>query len=104
MKIALIFLVLIVYSCVNMRVNTRASLNSEVGKTENQIMLDVGRPPEKTESDGAGGKVMIYKREFTDGMGHNYLRITSYFINPMGICYTWRRTNKNIPPTQIIIR
>ena len=64
----------------------------ERGKTENQVILDLGSSPNKTTDDGKGGKVLTwYYHGYNaiDNHGNYYWIISKYYFDEKGICYDY---------------
>jgi hypothetical protein len=70
-------------------------MKSWVGRTANDLILELG-PPTRTTSDGKGGQVLIYGGEQvirTNRNGAVYSTresVREYYVNEDGIIYSWR--------------
>lgn len=118
--LTLLFLFSLLLSCAS----TQKAMNSWIGHTKRDLIMQFG-PPSRTADDGANGEIVVYAKQVyissmhlsgiatpdanggvytspgTNTPSQNYWQYTMYFINTEGEIYHWLIQKQQVPPTQI---
>lgn len=93
-----IIVAILLFSCYTTR-QTNEIMDSWIGSHKSELIKEFG-PPNKYESDGLGGEILIYEKSATRGriVGNNYYEKTitnsaMYYADEKGILYHWRINN-----------
>lgn len=98
MKCLPLLLFLFVLSCTS----EKEVLNSWMGSTKHQVILNWGAPS-RTASDGNGGEILVWSNQYS----YNYQAFwkhTMMYFNQYGKAYHWVVQRNAIPPTQVILK
>lgn len=124
MKKKLTSLILISLALLISCTSTKNTMDSWLGKTKRDLIMQFG-PPSRNAEDGANGEILVYSKQVylpsmhlsgisspgsdgnvytstgTNTNSQTYWQYTMYFINTEGKIYHWLIQKQQVPPTQI---
>jgi len=78
-------------------------LNSWIGQSEQSLIQNWG-PPQRTESDGSDGKILVYARQvYLPNINVNYWDYKMMYVHADGTIYSWLMNRQPVPPQQVIV-
>jgi len=90
----------------NKRMNQQQIMDSWVGGTKQEIILEWG-PPDKIFNNSPDGQILIYAKEVYipnySGRAIDFWQYKYIYVNNEGQIYSWKIENKQVPPQQMDI-
>jgi hypothetical protein len=98
-------LILLVAGLMTACTSQKEIMNSWIGSTKQELILNWG-PPVRTASDGGTGEILVYARQGYfpgyNGQGaYTYWDYRYMYTDSSGKIYSWMTRQERVPPAQI---